>query len=99
MSKLGIYCPACGSDEDCGVKDSRPTDRGSIRRRRFCGSCGHRFTAYEMPATEIERMQENSDKFEYITASNPFAEAITRARHMTFEQVLLRISKSFGSNA
>ncbi len=30
------------------VKDSRPIDAGStIRRRRQCGGCGHRFTTYE----------------------------------------------------
>src|SRR5262245_5463397 len=42
-----MRCPFCGTD-DTQVKDSRPTDdRGAIRRRRFCPSCGARFTTFE----------------------------------------------------
>ena len=42
-----MRCPFCGGD-DTGVKDSRPADDGSaIRRRRFCGGCGQRFTTVE----------------------------------------------------
>lgn len=42
-----MRCPFCGSD-DTQVKDSRPTeDNGAIRRRRFCGTCGQRFTTIE----------------------------------------------------
>src|ERR1700760_566315 len=42
-----MRCPFCGFD-DTQVKDSRPTeDNGAIRRRRFCGSCGQRFTTIE----------------------------------------------------
>jgi len=42
-----MRCPFCGH-EDTQVKDSRPTeDSAAIRRRRFCGSCGQRFTTIE----------------------------------------------------
>ena len=42
-----MRCPFCGH-EDAQVKDSRPTDDDSaIRRRRFCTSCGQRFTTIE----------------------------------------------------
>lgn len=42
-----MRCPFCGHD-DTQVKDSRPTeDNSSIRRRRFCGNCGARFTTFE----------------------------------------------------
>ena len=42
-----MRCPFCGF-EDTQVKDSRPTeDNGAIRRRRFCGNCGQRFTTIE----------------------------------------------------
>src|SRR3954464_689068 len=42
-----MRCPFCGSD-DTQVKDSRPTeDNGAIRRRRFCSTCGQRFTTIE----------------------------------------------------
>ena len=42
-----MRCPFCG-DEDTQVKDSRPSeDKSSIRRRRFCNECSHRFTTIE----------------------------------------------------
>ena len=42
-----MRCPFCGSEET-QVKDSRPTeDATAIRRRRFCPSCGGRFTTFE----------------------------------------------------
>lgn len=42
-----MRCPFCQSD-DTQVKDSRPAEDGAaIRRRRYCNSCGARFTTYE----------------------------------------------------
>lgn len=42
-----MKCPFCGY-LDSKVMDSRPTDEGSIiRRRRECPSCKKRFTTYE----------------------------------------------------
>ena len=42
-----MRCPSCAS-LDTQVKDSRPTDDNSaIRRRRYCPSCGSRFTTFE----------------------------------------------------
>lgn len=42
-----MNCPFCGKD-DTQVKDSRPAEDGAaIRRRRFCASCGQRFTTVE----------------------------------------------------
>ena len=42
-----MRCPACGHVES-KVVDSRPSDDGSvIRRRRECLACGRRFTTYE----------------------------------------------------
>ena len=42
-----MRCPFCGNI-DSQVKDSRPAeDHVAIRRRRFCPSCGGRFTTYE----------------------------------------------------
>ena len=46
-----MRCPKCGSIED-RVVDSRASREGAtIRRRRECTGCGHRFTTYE----EVER--------------------------------------------
>jgi transcriptional repressor NrdR len=48
-----MRCPKCGSQED-RVVDSRASREGAtIRRRRECAACTHRFTTYE----EIERDQ------------------------------------------
>lgn len=42
-----MRCPFCES-EDTQVKDSRPSDDGTvIRRRRFCPACEQRFTTFE----------------------------------------------------
>ena len=42
-----MRCPFCGHI-DSQVKDSRHTEDGAaIRRRRFCPSCGGRFTTFE----------------------------------------------------
>jgi transcriptional repressor NrdR len=42
-----VRCPFCGH-ADSQVKDSRPSEDGAaIRRRRFCGECGGRFTTFE----------------------------------------------------
>ena len=42
-----MKCRYCGSI-DSRVVDSRPSDDGlSIRRRRECNACGHRFTTFE----------------------------------------------------
>ncbi|MBP6818290.1 MAG: hypothetical protein KBC46_03190 [Ferrovibrio sp.] len=42
----GMCCPRCG-DNDSRVLDSRGT-MGSIRRRRACPRCGHRYTTFEI---------------------------------------------------
>jgi transcriptional repressor NrdR len=42
-----MRCPKCGCQED-KVIDSRASREGAtIRRRRECTGCGHRFTTYE----------------------------------------------------
>src|SRR5947207_4696156 len=42
-----MRCPKCGCQDD-KVIDSRASKEGAtIRRRRECVSCGHRFTTYE----------------------------------------------------
>lgn len=41
-----MKCPVCKSEE-LTVRDSRPTTANRVRRRRCCGSCGHKFNTYE----------------------------------------------------
>jgi len=57
-----MKCPFC-SAENTQVKDSRISDEGTtIRRRRFCGECGGRFTTYErVQLREIEVVKRNGD--------------------------------------
>lgn len=53
-----MRCRYCLSD-DSRVVDSRPTEDGTIRRRRECTNCGRRFTTYEkieeIPITVVKR--------------------------------------------
>jgi len=54
-----MKCPFCGNMES-KVMDSRPTEEGTIiRRRRECPSCKKRFTTYErvdeLPLTVIKK--------------------------------------------
>ncbi len=54
-----MRCPVCQNFEN-RVLESRPADSGhSVRRRRECLKCGHRFTTYERvevsPITVIKR--------------------------------------------
>jgi len=48
-----MYCSKCGSLEDKVVDSRLSKDGRSIRRRRECVQCTHRFTTYE----EIERAE------------------------------------------
>lgn len=58
-----MRCPFCGSD-DTQVKDSRPTeDNATIRRRRYCPSCGSRFTTFErVQLRELTVVKKDGDK-------------------------------------
>ena len=58
-----MRCPFCGSD-DTQVKDSRPTeDNATIRRRRYCTSCGSRFTTFErVQLRELTVVKKDGDK-------------------------------------
>ncbi|MFQ5522828.1 MAG: transcriptional regulator NrdR [Acidimicrobiia bacterium] len=48
-----MLCPSCGAP-DTRVVDSRPAEGGqSIRRRRQCEACQHRFTTYERPEPQL----------------------------------------------
>ncbi len=46
-----MRCPKCGAIEDKVIDSRLSKDGASIRRRRECIGCNHRFTTYE----EIER--------------------------------------------
>jgi transcriptional repressor NrdR len=55
-----MRCPKCSAD-DTKVIDSRDAEEGTtIRRRRSCVACGHRFTTYER-AEEVPLVVVKSD--------------------------------------
>ena len=56
-----MLCPSCAST-DTRVVDSRPADGGtSIRRRRQCESCNHRFTTYERLEPQLLVMKRSGE--------------------------------------
>lgn len=53
----GVHCVKCGSI-DSHVIDSRNHEASNARRRRHqCNNCGYRYTTYEVPAEEYEKLQ------------------------------------------
>ena len=58
-----MRCPFCGHT-DTQVKDSRPTeDAATIRRRRYCASCGARFTTFErVQLRELSVVKKDGEK-------------------------------------
>lgn len=54
----GITCPECDHG-DTVVRDSRPI-ANALRRRRYCGRCGTRFTTHEMPQGEEAATEVNA---------------------------------------
>ena len=69
-----MRCPFCG-DQESKVVDSRHSEDGlSIRRRRECSRCQHRFTTYEMvenlPILVVKRngSRQNFDKNKIVNS-------------------------------
>ena len=58
-----MRCPFC-TNNDTQVKDSRPSeDNATIRRRRYCPSCGSRFTTFErVHLRELTVVKSNGEK-------------------------------------
>ena len=84
-----MKCPKCEAKEN-RVIDSREVRNGeSIRRRRLCLNCGHRFTTYE----EIQRAQLQvikRDKRREEFSREKLMKSITiacRKRHISVEQI------------
>ncbi|MBP5788535.1 MAG: transcriptional repressor NrdR [Kiritimatiellae bacterium] len=62
-----MRCPKCGGNDD-EVVDSRESSSGeSVRRRRMCQMCGHRFTTYEKisrPVLMVEKRDGREEPFD-----------------------------------
>jgi len=92
-----MKCPFCkDKDKETSVLDSRPTEEGSvIRRRRVCGYCKERFTTFErIQYREFLVVKKNGDKSVFdrdkITKSVDLA---LRKRPVDFETKEKFISK------
>ena len=63
-----MHCPSCDAT-DTKVVDSRPAENGaSIRRRRQCEQCGHRFTTYERVEPQLMVMKRTGRLEPFSTA-------------------------------
>ena len=90
-----MRCPFCDY-EDSQVKDSRPSELGDmIKRRRFCPSCGGRFTTFERIETKEIFVRKKSGARRPFDASK-LAKSINiaaRKRPVTDEQISEIVSK------
>jgi transcriptional repressor NrdR len=86
-----VRCPSC-TDVDDRVVDSRMADDGSsIRRRRECLACGHRFTTFEryeeQPIVVVKR---SGDRVPFDRAKvEAGIVAAAKGRPVTLEQIAL----------
>jgi len=69
-SNYGIPCPSCGHTKSDTV-NSRPSPKGTIRRRRCC-KCYERYTTYEKiyNKTEIEAVSHLNKLLESLSKLN-----------------------------
>lgn len=59
-----MHCPKCHETET-KVIDSRQLDEGyTIRRRRKCDRCDHRFTTYERTQIKLPMIEKNDGRLE-----------------------------------
>lgn len=83
-----MKCPLCGYT-DSKVIDSRPTENGTIRRRRECLQCMKRFTTYEVIET-IPTMVIKKDGSRQIFERNKLMSGIIKAcykRPVSMEEI------------
>lgn len=83
-----MKCPTCGF-ADSKVIDSRPTEEGSIRRRRECQGCKRRFTTYEI-IDAVPAMVTKKDGSQEIFDKNKIYAGVVKScykRPVTKEQI------------
>lgn len=70
----GITCPECGGTE-VRVTDSRPCkvmNKGSVRRRRGCDTCDHRWATFEVTELTLKSLRHDIKKEFIKTAFDIF---------------------------
>jgi transcriptional repressor NrdR len=93
-----VHCPICNFD-DTKVLESRLSDGGrSVRRRRSCVSCNHRFTTYEKEEIFAFSIIKKDGRIEPYIREKAFRSLQTacQKRPITYEQIdalLVRLEK------
>jgi transcriptional regulator NrdR family protein len=67
-----MKCPRC--QFDTRVRDSRPTDQNTVKRRRVCDGCGFKFHTFETtvnPDQALRRRQKFNEYMRAWKARNP----------------------------
>lgn len=59
-----MRCPKCGNQQDRVIDSRASKDGASIRRRRECTGCQHRFTTYEAIERELIRVLKRDGRSE-----------------------------------
>jgi len=84
-----VRCPSCSHLDDKVVDSRQADDGGSIRRRRECLSCGHRYTTFErleeVPLVVVKR---SGDKVPFDRAKiSAGVVAAAKGRPVTLEAI------------
>lgn len=90
-----MRCPKCAFD-DTKVLESRLSDGGrSVRRRRSCVQCNHRFTTYEKEEVYVFSIIKKDGRIEPYIREKIFRSIQTacQKRPITYEQIDAMIAK------
>lgn len=90
-----MFCPKCASD-DTKVLESRLSDGGrSVRRRRSCVKCNHRFTTYEKEEVFVFSIIKKDGRIEPYIREKAFRSIQTacQKRPITYEQIDVMIGR------
>jgi len=86
---LTVKCPKCGW-EDTKVLESRLSHEGrSVRRRRSCLKCNHRFTTYEKEEELAIQVRKKDNRFEEFSRNKLITAISTacRKRPISIDQI------------
>ena len=84
-----MRCPTCSS-EDTKVLESRLADSGrTVRRRRCCAACNHRFTTYEKEELPVFSIMKKDSRIEAYNRDKLFRsiQIACQKRPISYEQI------------
>ena len=86
-----MRCPKCGGSKSSVVDSRQAEDGNTIRRRRECEECQHRFTTYERVEERTKKMERVSNflGIRYLMASSARLKSVryqvTRLKNWSIE--------------